>query len=48
MSARTESGHHEVAHNEECLASFTGGDEAKEGKNPAGSWQGCQEREKNV
>lgn len=46
MSARTESGHHEVAHNEECLASFTGGDKAKEGKNPAGGWQGCQEREK--
>lgn len=44
MSALTESGHHEVAHNEECLASITGGDEAKEGKNPAGSWQGCQKR----
>lgn len=44
MSARTESGHHEVEHNEEYLASFTGGDEVKEGMNPAGRLQGCQER----
>lgn len=46
MPARTESGHHEVAHNEEHLASVAGGVEAKEGKYPAGTWQGCQEREK--
>ena len=46
MSARTEPGHHEVAHNEGCLASFTGGDEEKGQKNPAGSWHGCPEREK--
>lgn len=35
-----------IEHNEEYLASFTGGDEAKEGMNPAGRMQGCQEREK--